>query len=289
MKYFYLLFLLFFISFNNVSAQEDLLSYLEEADTTSSNPYVSATFKGTRLINGHSVELQSKNVLNFIISHRFGRINGGPYEFFGLDEANVRFGLDYGLLDNLNIGIGRNSFEKTYDGFIKFKFLKQTADNNKIPVSAVLFSSAAINTLRTLHQELPFSSRLAYTWQLLIARKFNSNLSLQIAPTVIHKNLVTKESQPNDLYAVGIGGRYKISKRLAINTEYFYRINPIDQPFNYNALSIGLDIETGGHVFQLHFSNSRSMIEKGFIAETTGNFFNGDIHFGFNISRVFQL
>lgn len=281
--------LLFLIILLNIAsyAQEDLLTYLEKSDTAVLNQEITGTFKGTRLINGHTIEMVSKKVLNLIISHRFGRINGGPYEFFGLDEANVRIGLDYGFNDNFNIGIGRNSFEKTYDGYMKYKLFQQSS--SAMPVTAVLFSSISLNTLQTLPEAIPFSSRISYTWQVLIARKFNSNLSLQIAPVIVHHNLVKEIEQPNDQFALGIGGRYKITKRISINAEYYYRFKRLHQPLNYNSLAFGVDIETGGHVFQLHFTNSRSMIEKGFITETTGEFFKGDIHFGFNISRVFQF
>lgn len=291
MKYLLLPIVILLLLFSHsLLGQDDLLKILEDSIPDSQEEIVTGSFKGTRIINGHSVELREAGVLDFLISHRFGRLNSGSYHFFGLDEANIRLGLDYGITSRLNIGIGRNSFQKTFDGFIKYKILSQRADN-KIPVSLVAFVSTAINSLRIPDEDLalPFSSRLYYTWQLLLARKFNSNFSLQITPTVIHRNLVRETFENNDIYAVGIGGRQKISKRISINGEYFYQINQNVDLLNYNSFSLGVDIETGGHVFQLHITNSRAMIEKGFIAETTGNFWNGDIHFGFNISRVFQL
>lgn len=270
-------------------AQEDLLNQLEESTPASEAEISTAAFKGTRIINGHSVELRDQKVFDFIISHRFGRLNSGPYEFFGLDEANVRIGFDYGLLPRLNVGLGRNSFEKTFDGFLKYKILSQTKGAKSVPLSAVVFSSLALNSLKNPFNELPFSSRFSYTWQLLVARKFNEGLSIQISPGLVHRNLVKNEEIDNDIFVIGIGGRQKVSKRISINAEYFYQINQPDQPENYNSISLGVDIETGGHVFQLHVSNSRAMNEKGFITETTGNFFKGDIHLGFNISRVFQF
>lgn len=271
-----------------LQAQDELLDQLQRQTDTTDHSYTIATFKGTRLINGHSVELRNRKVLDFIISHRFGRLNSGVYHFFGLDEANIRLGLDYGISDLLNIGIGRSSFEKVYDGFIKYKFLRQGSGKGASPVSAVAFASAAIGTLRS-PQELSLSNRLSYSWQLLLARKFSEHLSLQLMPTLVHRNLVLSEADDNDIYVLGGGGRYKLGRSVALNLEYYYQFNQPLPLASQHALAIGFDIETGGHVFQLHLTNARAMQEKGFITQTTGNFFKGDIHFGFNVSRVFQF
>ena len=270
-------------------AQDELLDLVNsEIDAQKIIDYTHATFKGSRIINGHSVETRKKGELEFLISHRFGRLNSGAYEFFGLDGANVRLGLEYGLTKHLNVGIGRNSFEKTFDGFLKYKLLRQSSGARTVPVSLVWFSSTAIKTLKNTLPEIndDFNYKLAYTHQLLLARKFSEKLSLQVMPTYVHKNLVEFD-QENYFYAIGIGGRAKLTQRLSINAEYYYQLEREDSQENYNSLAIGLDIETGGHVFQLHVTNSRAMNEKGFITETTGDFFEGDIHFGFNISRVF--
>ncbi|MEQ9439188.1 MAG: DUF5777 family beta-barrel protein [Cyclobacteriaceae bacterium] len=269
-------------------AQGGLLDELEEASEGTEAP-TESTFKGTRIVNGQSVELWDDGALGFIISHRFGRLNGGAYEFFGLDDSNIRLGLEYGLTDFLNVGIGRNSFQKTYDGYLKLRVLQQQSGTRQIPVSIVAFSSMAINTLRNDEQNPPFSSRIDYTYQLLIARKFSSRLSLQVSPTLVHRNLVELRENPNNLYALGLGGRWKATSRVSLNAEYFLRLNAETEPLYNDAFALGVDIETGGHVFQLHLTNTQSMIEEGFITETTGDFFSGDIHFGFNISRVFQL
>lgn len=273
-----------------VLAQDDLLELLE-AEQDKLIQYTEATFKGSRLINGHTIETRKQGVLEFLISHRFGRLNSGAYEFFGLDGANIRLGLEYGLTDCLNVGIGRSSFEKTFDGFLKYKVLRQSSGECVMPFSVVGFSSMTVKTLKgsTPTDEDDFSSKLTYTHQLLIARKFNSRLSLQVMPTLIHRNVITEAEEENDLYALGMGGRFKITNRVTLNAEYYYRFNtPENDPY-YNSLSFGVDIETGGHVFQLHVTNSQAMIEKGFIGETTGDFFGGDIHFGFNISRSFNV
>lgn len=281
---FTLLFAILFII--PAAAQEDLLNLLEEA-TPEEITLTPASFKGSRLINGHTVMTRRKSSLEFLIAHRFGRINSGAYELFGLDNANVRFGIDYGLTDQLTVGFGRNSFEKTFDFFAKFALLRQQTGLKTIPISITGFASGAINSLRPIDSavEIAFIERLSYTYQLLIARKINSKLSLQVMPTLIHFNTVTADRK-NDLIALGLGGRMLLTKRLSINTEYYFRMGERDID-THDAIAIGIDLETGGHVFQLQFTNSRSMNEKGFIRETTGDFFNGDIHFGFNITRTF--
>ncbi|MEM1134720.1 MAG: DUF5777 family beta-barrel protein [Bacteroidota bacterium] len=273
---------------SHVYAQDDMMALLEAASDPITQ-YTTATFKGTRLINGHSMETRRQGTLEFLISHRFGRLNSGAYEFFGLDAANIRLGLEYAFFDFLTVGIGRNSFEKTYDGFIKARLLKQSTGAKNIPVSVTGFTSIAINSLRTDDPQVfpNFSDRLFYTTQLLIARKFGDALSLQLMPTLVHSNRIEEIRGDNDKYALGFGGRVKLTKRLSINAEYYYRLNEPEEDEFYNSLALGFDIETGGHVFQLHLTNSRAMIEKGFVSETTGDFFSGDIHFGFNISRSF--
>lgn len=275
---------------STVLAQEDVMDMVDQQTTGESN-FTEQTFKGTRLINGHSIETRDKGVLDLIIGHRFGRINGGGYELFGLDDSNVRLGLDFGLSDQFNIGIGRNSFEKTYDGFLKYKFLRQQDGLKKVPLSIAGFTSIAMKTLKTGDPsgEPDLNAKLTFCAQLILARKFSPAFSFQLSPTIVHRNTVLTPEDANDIFAMGAGGRIKLTKRLSLNAEYFYQL---DQPATsgvYNSFAVGFDIETGGHVFQLHFTNSRAMIEKGFITETTGDFFDGDIHFGFNISRVFQL
>lgn len=249
---------------------------------------VAATFKGSRIINGHSVITRKKKAFEFLIAHRFGRINSGPYEFFGIDNANVRFGFEYGLSDRLTLGLGRNSFEKTYDTFLKLALLRQQTGKKQIPISVTLFSSMAWKSLKDpATEKLPkFTRTLAYTHQVLIARKVNKKFSAQITPSLVHFNFV-QEPQKNMMLAMGIGMRYKITERISINGEYFLRNDEGEPEDTFNPIAIGVDIETGGHVFQVHFTNARSMIEKGFIRETTGDFFQGDIHFGFNLTRVF--
>ena len=279
-------FCLFWI-LSSAHGQDNLLGQLEK-EAGPVDERVMGTFKGTRLINGHSVELRETGNLDFIISHRFGRINSGAYSFFGLDESNIRLGLDYSLTDRLTLGLGRNSFQKVYDGFVKYRVLSQRSGRKLIPVSLVWFSNVAVNTLKRPELPMNFGRRLGYTHQILIARKFNEALSLQLSPTLVHRNLVPGRQDENNLVSLGIAGRYKLTPGTSLNVEYFYRLGESTQN-NYNALAIGFDIETGGHVFQLHLTNAQAMTETAFIPATTGDFFSGDIHFGFNISRSFQL
>ncbi len=262
-----------------------------QAEVMEKTEYVTATFKTTRLINGHSVENTLKHILDFRIDHRFGTLNRGAYELFGLDNATMRLGFDYGLTDNLMIGIGRSTFEKTFDAFFKWKILRQSKGKHKMPVTLNYVPTIALKTLRWSdpNQKNYFSSRLFFTHQLIIGRKFSEGFSLQIMPTYVHRNFAAKVADPNDILAIGIGGRQKLTRRTSFNVEYYYQIPGYKLPGSTNCLSMGFDIGTGGHVFQLHLTNSRGMTERQFIAENTGSWGDGDILFGFNISRVFPI
>ncbi|MGE5458122.1 MAG: DUF5777 family beta-barrel protein, partial [Methanococcaceae archaeon] len=192
--------------------------------------YATATFKSTRIINGHSIEQMKKKQLEFRISHRFGTLNTGSYGLFGLDQSVIHFSLEYGLNDWLMVGAGRGSFNKTYDTFAKFLLLKQSSGAKFMPIHLSYFSSVELNTMkfpvRPAGVSNYFSSRLVYVQQLLIARKFNENLSLQLTPTYIHRNFVDTELDQNDVVALGAGTRYKLTKRLSVNAEYYYTYNP---------------------------------------------------------------
>ena len=287
---FIVLFLLF-LFYSNLNAQ-DIDQLLNEVDNTRAD-YTIATFKSTRIVSGHSIERMPGGQLDFRISHRFGEIRSGIYNYFGLDQAHIHFGLEYGIADWLMAGFGRGTYEKTYDGFLKFSLLRQSKGKRSMPVSLSYFTSAAINTLKWEGPgDLNFWDRVSYVHQLLIARKFNERFSLEINPTYVHRNMVATELDPNDLFAAGAGARFKLTKRISLNVEYYYVIPPLHDYRSekaYNPLSVGVDIETGGHVFQIHLTNSLAMIEKGFIGETTGRWADGGIHLGFNISRVFAL
>jgi hypothetical protein len=283
-------FLCMFISFKTFAQEDDLSKVLENPDSLGNETeYVSAIFKGTHLINGHTVKMHAKGTLQFMISHRFGKVNQGFSEFFGLDQATIRLGLDYALTNYLTIGIGRSSFEKTYDGFAKVRLLQQKKGIKNFPFSAVWLSRMSINGLTYADPALEdnFKRRVAYSHQLLLARKFSEKFSFQFMPSWIHLNLVENRVDKNDIVALGAAGRYKFSKRMALTSEYYYVLPDMQKEGTFNSLSFGLDIETGGHVFQLHLTNSLGMIEKFFIPQTLGDWTKGDIHIGFNISRVF--
>ncbi len=270
----------------------DLMAQLEkESDSKNATNYTTATFKTTRLVNGHTVENVGKGVLDVKISHRFGTLNKGGYELFGLDNATMRLGFDYGITRYLMVGIGRSTFQKTFDGLIKIKLLRQSSGKRNMPITLSYVGTAALMSLKwaDTSRKNYFSSRLSYTHQLIIGRKFSDGTSLQLMPTYIHRNLAVLATDPNDLYAIGIGGRQKLTKRLSFNFEYYYQVPKYRIEGTTNPLSVGFDIETGGHVFQLHFTNTTGMTEKNFITGTTGKWEKGDVLFGFNISRVFTL
>jgi len=286
-----LLFAFLLILLNPSFAQnEDTLNTIIENKPL--NEKVNAPFKSTRVIMSHSIQMVKPGVLDFLILHRFGNVNRGLYEFFGLDQATFRLAFDYGITKDLTIGIGRSSYKKELDGFLKYRIIQQETGQNALPISMVVVGGITLNTLRFADpaRKNYFSSRLGYYAQVLAGRKFSEAFSLQLMPTIVHQNLVTNSKDPNDLFAAGIGGRIKLSKRISLNADYYYVINKNEQLENFhNPLSIGFDIETGGHVFQLHFTNAIGMNERVFLTETINDWADGDIQFGFNISRAFQI
>lgn len=266
-----------------------LLTFSQEKDSVT--VFADETFNATILVIGQSVEIPQNGDLVFNVQHRFGAVNSGWYDFFGLDYANTRLGFQYGITDWLAIGIGRSSYEKTYDGWVKVKLLRQSSGKRRIPLSINYFGSMGISALKWSEPEREnyFSSRMSYANLLLIARKFSPGISFQIMPAHIHYNLVETKEDDNDVFSIGAGGRFKISKRVSINLEYFYIISEQSRKQYTDPFSIGIDIKTSGHVFQLYATNAEGLIEQHFIGRTTGNWLNGDIHIGFNISRSFTL
>lgn len=264
---------------------DDLLS---EIDTDSvGDQYASAAFKGLKIVNFESTKLVAKKELTFIVSHRFGSIKNGFDSFFGLDDAVTRLNFVYGITDGINVGVSRSSFQKIYEASAKYRLVRQK--ENGFPFTIVAYNSILINT--ALEKEnlpkLEFRDRLGYTAQLLISKKVSSKLSLEVAPTFFHDNFVAYDEQHNSQYAIGFGGRQKLGKRWSINVDYGWHLNRADgSPFK-NPLSIGFDLETGGHVFQMHFSNAQAMNTNGFLGQATGDWSDGNIYFGFNLSRVF--
>ncbi|HEY0678030.1 MAG TPA: DUF5777 family beta-barrel protein [Chitinophagaceae bacterium] len=270
-----------------LAQDEDLLKLVDK--DSSKREFVENAFKSSRVINGHSMEMIAKGNLDFRILHRFGVINNGAKNFFGLDEASMRMGFDYGISDNLTVGIGRSTLDKEFDGFIKLRAIRQSTGERSSPVSIVLVTGLTINTMPWTDpvRDNKFSSRVGYYHAVIIGRKFSEAFSLQLSPTMVHRNLVPLANDKNDAYALGIGTRFKLSRRIAFVADYHQILSGLDRDIYENPLSIGIDIETGGHVFQLHFSNAAGMNEKAFITNTTDKW--GDVRFGFNLSRMFVL
>lgn len=279
MKNFILLFFLFpLLTFS----QTDLLSGVE---TPSAKEKVTSAFKALKIVNLESTKLAAKGDLYFVVAHRFGSIKDGFEGFYGLDNANTQIKFIYGVTNGLNVSAARSEF--AYDFATKYMLFPQIKDG--FPVTIAGFNSLSINnTLKeSLYPKLQFKDRLTYVAQLLISRKFSEKLSLEIVPSFFHQNFVEDVDQSNTQYAVGFGGRYKFAKRWSLNMDYAAHLNRAPNSLYKNPLSVGFDLETGGHVFQMHFTSSQAIDEAGYLGRTTGDWTKGDIFFGFNLARVF--
>jgi hypothetical protein len=271
---------------------DDLLNMVAEKPA---KEFVSATFKTTRLINFHTVEVLSRRSLDFRISHRFGDFNSGAYNAWGIDGgANIRLSLEYCHGSRLMFGLGRTSGKKIADGFAKYRLLKQATKGGGMPVSVTLFSSVYHTFMQNVlidgvnkYQSIP--DRLSYCNQIMIARKFNSRFSLQLTAAMVHVNLVDKIFDKNDCFVAGAVTRFKFAKRQAITLEYGLRLNKYSKDKYYDSFGIGYDLETGGHVFQMHLTNSFGLTEDQYFMYTNTSWDNWGIRLGFNISRVFSL
>lgn len=279
-----LVFLILLTSMQMVQAQDDLLQELEENTTEEKFNY--PAFKAMKIVNMQSTKVAAKGDLYMYVSHRFGSLSDGISTFFGLDNANTKIQFTYGVFNGVQIGISRESLRKTYAGSLKLRILEQ-GDNS--PINLVAYSTVNVNTELTTERypNMIFEDRLSYATQLLVSKRLNNKLSLEIAPTYVRQNLVLEPFQQHDQFAMGFGGRFKLNKRLSLNMDYSYNFNRAEESVYTNPLSIGLDIETGGHVFQLLFSNAQSTNEPGFLSNAEGSWKDGEIFFGFNIVRVF--
>lgn len=276
----YLLLLLFPVS---LLAQDDLLNEIDTVSTEKSK--VESAFKGLKIVNLESTKLAAKGDLYFIVAHRFGSIKDGFEGFYGLDNANTQIKFVYGLTNWFTVSGARSELAYDFSGKVLIKNQKRGG----FPVAIAGFGSLAINnTLKeSLYPKMTFENRLIYVSQILISRKFSQNLSLEVVPTFFHENFVLDDNQENSQLAVGLGGRYKFAKRWSLNIDYAAHLNRASNSVYKNPLSVGVDIETGGHVFQMHFSNSQGIHEAGFLGNTTGDWTKGDVFFGFNLLRVF--
>jgi len=271
---------------------DDLLNMVADKPA---KEFVSATFKTTRLINFHTVEVLSRRSLDFRISHRFGDFNSGAYNAWGVDGgANIRLALEYCHGSRLMFGVGRTSGKKIADGFVKYRLLKQTTKGGGMPVSVTLFSSVYHTFMQNVlidgvnkYQSIP--DRLSYCNQIMIGRKFNSRFSFQLTAAMVHVNLVDKIFDKNDCFVAGAVTRFKFTKRQAITVEYGLRLNKYSKEKYYDSFGIGYDLETGGHVFQIHLTNSFGLTEDQYFMYTNTSWDNWGIRLGFNISRVFSL
>lgn len=279
--------LAFLSSVVKAQSLEDILD--DKLKDSTKIEYTTTSFKTVRIINSHSIKSPAKGNLMFIISHRFGLYDAGFSDFFGLDQATIRLGFDYGINDRFSIGIGRSTYKSNYDFFVKYKLLRQSTGFKTMPISLSVLGMTNITSdeFNDFSKEYDFLHRVSYVTQLLIARKLNDRLTLQLIPTYIHKNIVPTSKHDNDLFAIGIGGRFKIVNRISLTGEYHYRLNENSDEDYYNSLSIGVNLETGGHVFQLFISNSSNIYDAAYITETAYSWLENEILFGFNISRVF--
>ena len=298
-----ILVLLFSICLPAFSQEDDLLKDLQSEDVITEQ--VTATFKTTRLINAHTNETVAGNALDFRVDHKFGDIAGdagGWGTFYGFDNAtDIRIGFEYGITSDFTAGIGRSkgstesAVRNIIDGFLKYRLLKQSADD-KMPFAVTLFTNTALSTMKRIDDSLSeasfpkFAHRFSYTTQLIIARKFTSGLSLQLLPTYLHRNFV-KAGDKNSLFAIGIGGRAKLTKRFAFIADYFYSFDEgrATGEKYYFPLGAGFEVETGGHVFHLVFTNATGILENQYLADTNSSWRDGAFRFAFKISRVFAI
>jgi hypothetical protein len=299
MKKYAIVFLMALVTvFGGSAKAQDLMDMLK--DDQPKTEYAYATFKTTRVVLGQSIENPAAGTLQFLIQHDFGSLNQGAYNMFGLDMSTIRLGFEYGLNDRISLGFGRSSYEKTYDGSVKVKILRQSTGARNMPLSLSFYGGTMLSSLKWADTSRTnyFSSRMSYVAQLLIARKFSNSVSIQITPTYVHKNLVKTRDDHNDLLSLGIGGRVKITQRTSLNAEYFWQIPGFTNSYidtdlssvNYrNCLSLGVDLETGGHVFQFRLTNAQPMFERAFITESTNRWLDGGIFLGFTVNRVFTI
>lgn len=283
MKTFYTTLFAFLFCFP-LLAQDDLLGELEaEAEPTQ---FEYPAFKAMKIANLQSTKVASAGDLYMYVSHRFGDLKDGVSTFFGLDNANTKIQMVRGFKGGFQVGLSRESFRRTYAASAKAIVLKQT---DKMPVAITAYTTINCNTLvsEDAYEGFEFADRLSYVTQLLIARRFSEKFSFLVAPTFVRQNLVFETGQDHNQLAMGVGGRYKVSKRTSLNFEHVFNFSRVDDTVYRDVSSLGIDLETGGHVFQLLFTNAQSTNEPSFISNASGDWNGGAIFFGFNIVRVF--
>lgn len=282
-------FVFMFFMVGHVFAQEDLLNQLDTVKSKE-KPVATAAFKALQIVNMQSTKLAAKGEWYMLVSHRFGDLKKGTSNFFGFDNALTKIGVIYGATNWLSFGASRQTYNKTYELTAKYRLANQV--ENGFPVTIVGYNTMDINSALKNDASMPglkFNNRLAYTTQLLVSRKISDKFSVELAPIFVHKNLYDAILEQENSFLIGAGARYKLTKRLSANLEYAARASMPEgftSPY-HNPLSVGLDIETGGHVFQLVVSNSQPMNDVAVFSNATGNWNGGSLYFGFNMYRVF--
>ena len=254
------------------------------------------TFKDTRIINSHSVETVPNRKLDFRIGHRFGNLKGGWQTLYGLESAaDVLFGFEYGVSNELTIGVSRTKgageLSALVSPSIKYRILHQKTDNS-MPLSLTLMGVSTISTMTSAEGDVltnfdKFAHRVSYTAQVLIARKFSQRFTLQVMPGYTHRNKVDFDDE-NGIFSVGAATRIQINKIFGIIADATFLLTDRPEGF-YAPMGIGLEIDTGGHVFQVNFTNATGIIENDYIPYTTSNWGNNEFRLWFTISRIFNL
>jgi len=279
------IFLILLLAYSFSFSQGSLLMELEDESENKSSNEIS-TFKAIKIVNNQSTKQASEKELYLYVSHRFGSINGGIKTLFGLDIANTKIELLYGLSNNLQIGFSRESLKKTYALNAKYNLTTQTS---KLPFNSSLYASYNYNSSlnEDIYPNLNNSDRNFFFGQLLLSKSFSDKISLQLSPSYAKKGFTETIFEQEDNVILGVASSYRISNRLAFNVEYSANLDrPEISPFS-DVLSFGIDIETGGHVFQLLFSNTQTIDDVSVITDAEGSWKDGEIYFGFNILRVF--
>lgn len=291
------LFLLFLVMSFSVTSGQDLDSLMLSLDPGRENQPVLSTFKSPKLVLLQTNETQKKQNLAFWISHRFGDIggeSGGARSLFGLDDAtDIHIAFDYGISDDLTVGIGRSRFNETYNFNAKYRLVRQMEE--AMPISASIFGQSSWITRREFvpNEFGDQGDRISHFLQFILARKFSQSFSLMVNPAYLAGFHPNDPQDKENFFVLGIGGRLKLTKMLSLIADYTL-VNGLDRPDNLaagytNPLGIGLEIQTGGHVFSLNFQNAKFVTENNFIPNTTESWGDGEVRFGFSISRNFDL
>jgi Membrane bound beta barrel domain (DUF5777) len=289
-RFSFLLFVNLLIGFGfNIYAQ-DMLEQLDK-EYPNKIEFVAATFKSTHISIGQSVENRKEGVFQMMVINRSWNLPVSNNQSFVADKWSTRIGMEYGITDRLTSGGGWSTLEDVFDGYLKYNLVRQTKNTQASPLSITLFQNASYSDKTVPLGKTGFSDRLNFTSQILIAHKFNPDFSLQISPTFIHRNRNLVDGDPNNHYALGFGGRYRIGGHVSLDSEYYYVANPLKSKDTYGAFALGINWDIRYLLLQFHLTNARSMVEDGFILNTPNNFNmkDGNLVFGFNAVFSFFL